>query len=229
MTDNTDAQAPDTDDTLIEYTTEEKAAYYDTFVQGYFKQIQDRAIDCIDFGEENELWQNLQDNRGCPENVVAWLHTLALLQDATASGQARWEMVSSCEHTQHAVALASNISDICSQISQLTEDLVTYHCHYRAVLAGRRAFDITYTNLNGDFVENTELDSIDTSAMRKYDSERRRREEDLRRSKALRLCETTKADAETLDSLLATPVFTYQGQAVHQSAGPKLPPSPVSE
>ena len=171
------------------YTAEQLKELYPQMVHGFFEDIRSRACDCLDFGEAHELWQSLSNNVGATRNITGWMMALATLEEMQASGQARWEMVSSGEHTQYAVQLANTIHDLAMQMKSLALDLASYKAHYLALVTGRRVLDINYTTTDGDFVENSALlDSVTTTAAIKFNNERLEQEEKIRRQKPIEFC-----------------------------------------
>jgi hypothetical protein len=199
-----------TDDINDSTSTEAQELYdldykelYEKLVERNYEDLRARASDCLDFGERNKLWQNLEDNRGCTENVAGWLFALSLLSEMETAGQTKWEMSIACEHTQFAVELCNQMHDITSDIKKLAHEYMTVKSHYHAVLAGRRLADINYTSEEGDFVPSSALDdALKTSGARRFSYERVQREEEIRRRDPLLYCVYSEATCELIDELM---------------------------
>ena len=176
---------------------------YGHLVNAIHDDIRKAGIECIDFGDRNNAWQDLEDGMHSSRTITGWLNALSLLSEREAANQVRWELTANCEHTQFAVQLADEIHDTTVEIQKLTQHLWDLKSHYMAILVGRKSLGVNYTSEEGEWVPVEAVNQlIDNSATRKFNLERLKQNETITRRKPVAVVEYLQGTHETIEELM---------------------------
>ena len=132
--------------------TEQVKVIYQEAVDKFFDETRNEGVSFIDSCEEAQLINDYETQSSRREVVLGIMLASAKMLESSAAAQARHELQSQTEHSQFGVEVANRISDLSAEMMLLVEELITNSCHYQAILTGRQALNVHYTDAEGTAV-----------------------------------------------------------------------------
>ena len=132
--------------------TDQVKVIYQEAVDKFFDDIRNEGVSFIDSCEEAQLINNYETQTSRREVILGILLASAKMLESSTAAQARHELQAQTEHSQFGVEVANRISDLSAEMMLLVEELITNSCHYQAILTGRQALNVHYTDAEGTAV-----------------------------------------------------------------------------